>query len=264
MAPLVAALARRFDARLTLLHVCDTPAVMTDFAPMEHHFGTIIEELEGQLNRYQEAAFAGIPTDRDFKIGHAVTEIVDFAQTNQVDLIVMPTHGRTRFRELLLGSITAGVLHDTESPVLTAAHAPESPEFTGLPKSIVCAVDLSAASVGVLAAAAKFAAAVGASLRVVHALPDFGLAGGFANIEWEVRAEKCRQEYAVRAAAAFVQAPVEVLAGGTVSETILDAVAANAAGLLVIGRGKTQGVLGRLRTGAHELIRRSPCPVLSV
>jgi hypothetical protein len=157
----------------------------------------------------------------------------------------MPTHGRTRFRELLLGSVTSGVLHDTESHVLTAAHTPESPEFSGLPKSIVCAVDLSTASSGVLSAASAFAAAVGASLRVIHALPDFGLAGGFANIE-------------------FIAEPVEVLTGGTVNETILQAVADSNADLLVIGRGKTQGVLGRLRTGAHELIRRSPCPVLSV
>ena len=36
------------------------------------------------------------------------------------------------------------------------------------------------------------------------------------------------------------------------------------AGLLVIGRGSAKGVLGRLRTNSHDLIRLSPCPVLSV
>jgi nucleotide-binding universal stress UspA family protein len=264
MAPLVAALARRFDARLTLLHVCGTPAGVSDFTPIERHFGTILEELRGQLNRYQQAVFAGIPTDRNFKFGDVVTEITDLAQTAQVDLIVMPTHGRTRFRELLLGSVTSGVLHDAETPVLTSAHTAETPVFQGLPTSIVCAVDLTPASIGVLAAASRFAATVGASLRVIHALPDFGIAGGFANIEWEVQAERCRRDYRPIADAAGTSAPLEILAAESVNTAILQAVAVRKAGLLVIGRGKTQGVLGRLRTGAHELIRCSPCPVLSV
>ena len=36
------------------------------------------------------------------------------------------------------------------------------------------------------------------------------------------------------------------------------------ADLLVIGRGVSQGALGRLRSNAHALIRHSPCAVLSV
>jgi hypothetical protein len=36
------------------------------------------------------------------------------------------------------------------------------------------------------------------------------------------------------------------------------------ADLLIIGRGAAKGVLGRLRTNAHDLIRESHCPVLSV
>jgi nucleotide-binding universal stress UspA family protein len=34
--------------------------------------------------------------------------------------------------------------------------------------------------------------------------------------------------------------------------------------LLIIGRSPASGVLGRLRTHAYSIIRRSPCPVLSV
>ena len=42
------------------------------------------------------------------------------------------------------------------------------------------------------------------------------------------------------------------------------ATAKHGADLLIIGRGVIQGPLGRLRTNAHEIIRRSPCAVLSV
>ena len=264
MVPLVTALARRFDAKVTILHVVESVRISSEFAPLEHHLATIIEELRGQLDHYQEDAFRGLTVDRDFRIGHAVDEIVNAAKAAAPGFIVMPTHGRTRYRELLLGSITAGVLHDTESPVLTAAHAAELPEYKALPQAIVCAIDLSAESSSVLAAAAQFAAAIGASLRVIHALPSFGLAGGFANIEWEVQAQNRRKEYAAIANAAFVSEPVEIIAADTVNDAILAAVKVAKADLLIIGRGKTQGLLGRLRTGAHDLIRRSHCPVLSI
>ena len=264
MVPLVTALARRFDAKVTILHVVESVRISSDFAPLEHHLATIIEELRGKLDHYQEDAFRGLVVDRDFRIGNAVDEIVNAAGAAAPGFIVMPTHGRTRYRELLLGSITAGVLHDTESPVLTAAHAAVLPTYAGLPRSIVCAVDLSPASAGVLAAASQFAAGIGASLRVIHALPSFGLAAGFANIEWEVQAQNRRLEYAALASEAFDAEPIEIITGDTVNDAILSDLKVANADLLIIGRGKTQGLLGRLRTGAHDLIRRSHCPVLSI
>lgn len=264
MVPLVTALARRFDAKVTILHVVEAVRLASDFAPLEHHLATIIEELRGKLDHYQEDALRGITVDRDFRIGHAVDEIVNAAESFGPGFIVMPTHGRTRYRELLLGSVTAGVLHDSESPVLTSAHSAGLPECSELPRSIVCAVDLSEASVHILAMAAQFAAGIGASLRVVHALPSFGIAGGFSNIEWEVQAQTRRNEYALLASRAFVNEPVNIVTGDSVNGAILNDLKAAHADLLIIGRGKTQGVLGRLRTGAHELIRRSHCPVLSI
>ncbi|MBV9223365.1 MAG: hypothetical protein JOY85_05020 [Acidobacteriaceae bacterium] len=34
--------------------------------------------------------------------------------------------------------------------------------------------------------------------------------------------------------------------------------------LVVIGRGRMQGFLGRLRTNVSAILRESPCPVLSL
>jgi nucleotide-binding universal stress UspA family protein len=44
--------------------------------------------------------------------------IVDYAQKNKIDLIVMATHGHTGFRKLMLGSVAFGVLHESPVPVL--------------------------------------------------------------------------------------------------------------------------------------------------
>jgi hypothetical protein len=38
----------------------------------------------------------------------------------------------------------------------------------------------------------------------------------------------------------------------------------HSADIVVIGRGVIQKPLGRLRTGAYEIIREAPCPVISV
>ena len=44
--------------------------------------------------------------------------IVTFAENNNIDLIVMGSHGRTGFRKIVLGSVANGVLGHTKCPVL--------------------------------------------------------------------------------------------------------------------------------------------------
>jgi nucleotide-binding universal stress UspA family protein len=44
--------------------------------------------------------------------------IIDYAQKNGMDLIVMATHGHTGFKKLMLGSVAFGVLNESHIPVL--------------------------------------------------------------------------------------------------------------------------------------------------
>ena len=44
--------------------------------------------------------------------------IVSFADSNNIDLIVMGSHGRTGFRKIVLGSVANGVLAHSKCPVL--------------------------------------------------------------------------------------------------------------------------------------------------
>lgn len=50
--------------------------------------------------------------------GHAVQEIVRAAKEGKFDLIVIGAKGISRIRELLLGSVTDGVIHHAACPVL--------------------------------------------------------------------------------------------------------------------------------------------------
>jgi len=55
-----------------------------------------------------------------------------------------------------------------------------------------------------------------------------------------------------------------VLELGDIAESVCSAAERLKADLLVVGRGSAAGDSGRFRTHAYTIIRRSPCPVVSV
>ena len=51
--------------------------------------------------------------------GPAASEIVEYARSHDMDLIVMGTHGRRGLSHLLMGSVAERVLRTAHCPVLT-------------------------------------------------------------------------------------------------------------------------------------------------
>lgn len=149
-APFVSAVAKRHGADVTLLSVL--PPVW-DYPSMgmpvvigadQTSEGQLKSRLDGALTKELE----GLAVQRVTATGDPATRIADFANdpvnggaSNQgLDLIMMATHGTGLFRSMLIGSVTAKVLHDAHCPVWTATHAEEQhspPE----PKTVLCAVD---------------------------------------------------------------------------------------------------------------------------
>jgi nucleotide-binding universal stress UspA family protein len=52
----------------------------------------------------------------------AFLDILDYAHTHQIDLIVMATHGRTGLAHALIGSVAEKVVRKAPCPVLTIKH----------------------------------------------------------------------------------------------------------------------------------------------
>src|SRR5689334_17044250 len=58
----------------------------------------------------------GLNVTRTVEVGDAAHRITQYVDEHGVDLVVVPTHGRGKFRRLLLGSVTSKVLHIPSVP----------------------------------------------------------------------------------------------------------------------------------------------------
>ena len=112
-----AALARWYDAQLTVLHVVPTfeamqvrgdlvePIRVVTPMPREQ----VLDEMSRSLNL---AALSSLATPIA-ESGDPQATIIEQALSKKADLIVMGTHGRRGFKRLLLGSVTEAVLRSS-------------------------------------------------------------------------------------------------------------------------------------------------------
>jgi nucleotide-binding universal stress UspA family protein len=106
------ALAENHGASLTVLYV-HTPGgpAFTEETDPGH--------WRGQLEQIRPIN-PGIPVDHVFLQGDPAEEIIRYAASAEIDLIVMGTHGRTGLARLLMGSVAEKVLREAHCSVLVA------------------------------------------------------------------------------------------------------------------------------------------------
>lgn len=261
LGPAVAAVAQRLQANVTLLTSLPLLDSCDEMAAAQ-------QRAVEKLTSFSTDAFGGLPIRLKIANGPAAAAIVEQAALMSAPMIMMPTRGESGFRSLLLGSVTAVVLHDAECPVWTSAHCEDGGPLPVEYKSVICAIDLGANTSSVLRRAAAFAAEFGAELHVVHSVPGINpmFESATANRAHRFLVTTAQDAYReiVGLATDLELPPLEIAEEVGLAEGIVAATTRHRAELLVIGRGVMQGVLGRLRTNAHELIRKSACPVLSV
>lgn len=113
-------LARNHGSTIHALHVVDT-ATMSRM-PMETSWETVSGMLHDEGKRALEAVRSsadGVPIEESISEGAPSKEIVEYAETNDIDLIVMGTHGRGGLNRLLLGSVAERVIRTAPVPVTT-------------------------------------------------------------------------------------------------------------------------------------------------
>ncbi|MCA9108604.1 MAG: universal stress protein [Planctomycetaceae bacterium] len=125
--------AKRFGAQLHLLHVMDASLTMPD--PI---MGAPVSDAE--LNDLQNRAATAIEdlpesdwligidhVKRVIQIGSPFVEIIRYAKQQEIDMIVLGTHGRTGLAHVLIGSTAERVIRKAPCPVLTVR--PEEHDF---------------------------------------------------------------------------------------------------------------------------------------
>ena len=269
-APFVRAMAQRFGARITLMSVVAPFWQSASSGDLSGALVVDMDELkrdaELRLNGAFTREFADLKVDRVAEIGDPAETITSYAHNEGVDLIMMPTHGYGPFRSLLLGSVTAKVLHDAQCPVWTATHVEEAPVLThAAGRNILCAIDATPKSSPLMEWAAEYAKVTGGTLRLVHAVsgiqgwPERQLDREFE----ETLRVQARESIEKLQNAVGVKTPLCV-AVGEVAGAVREEAERHNSDLIIIGRGLLHETLGRLRTHSHGIIRQAPCPVLSV
>lgn len=114
-------LAAGFQAKIDLLHVIEPfPYSVTDTMTVISH-GEALKTIASSLldNARAKLAQNGATVEAHLTQGVPHEEILDWARTKKVDLIVMGTRGRTGVGHFLLGSVADRVVHLSPCPVLT-------------------------------------------------------------------------------------------------------------------------------------------------
>lgn len=117
-------LAEHFKSELLVLHVVEPIVYPADFS-----FGQVsIPAMEEEIRKHSEEQLSElvtneIPKDAKvttiIKVGKPFAEIIDVAKRENIDLIVISSHGRTGMDHVLFGSTADKVVRKAPCPVLT-------------------------------------------------------------------------------------------------------------------------------------------------
>lgn len=115
---LAMSLARDHQGELILLHIEELPLA---YGGGEFYYGSPEPEREHLERMLDEIVVSdpNIPVRRLVAMGSPGSGIVSFATDEGVSFIVMPTHGRTGLRRLLMGSVAEEVVRKASCPVIT-------------------------------------------------------------------------------------------------------------------------------------------------
>lgn len=134
-------LAQHFSAELVLVHVVGpvpVAPVMPGMAPSAFNVAKYQKELEmtsmKTMKEIVEKKISRAPNVRTV-VGHgeAGSEIVDLAESEKADLVVISTHGMSGLERIFFGSVAEKVVRNSMCPVLTvrASEAEEAGKQEG-------------------------------------------------------------------------------------------------------------------------------------
>jgi len=130
--PFAVDMAKRYGAELHCVHILDTgyeffseggyleTTVTKTPIPIEELRKSAEEQMSTMIHKYLASAENSVV--RQVIMGTPSVEIINYAEQENIDLIVIGTHGRSALASMLMGSVTEKVLHKALCPVLAVKH----------------------------------------------------------------------------------------------------------------------------------------------
>lgn len=261
-------IAAEHDATVHVLNVADV--TRDSVAQIEGKVvDALVEEGEGIVQQVVDRADQrGVSTVTAVKQGEPYPSIVDYAANTDVDLVVMPTHGRKGLSRLLLGSTTERVVRESDVPVLTIG--PDDTDLSYPYEDVLVPTDGSESAGAALTLGIDLTAVGDGVLHLlsVAEVTEFGV-GAPGEVQLKIFEEEAA-ETVEAAAKVATEAGVEQVTetsdvGTSVHRAILSYIEKNDVDVVVAGtHGRTGFDRYMLGSVTEKLVRTAPVPVLTV
>ncbi len=116
-------LAKKIDAELLYMHIIITPVMWSKLTPEQENLfpdtKAAINSAKANLKDLVEKAQGiGVPTNKLLIYSNGAEKINKYVTSENIDLVVMGSHGTYGFKEHMLGSNTYSMLRRTNVPVI--------------------------------------------------------------------------------------------------------------------------------------------------
>ena len=116
-------LAKSLDAEVVAVYIAPSIGHYVGFhvptSSIENFVGEVVSGAEKSMEEFVKEKFQSVKATGRVISGYAAEEIINQAKENNVDLIIMGTHGRAGLDRILFGSVAEKVVKTSSIPVLT-------------------------------------------------------------------------------------------------------------------------------------------------
>lgn len=116
-------LAKSLNASVKVVYVAPSLSQYVGFhvppTSIENFVGEIVTGAEKTMDSFIEENFSQINVEGKVLSGYAAEEIINFAEQENIDLIIMGTHGRKGIDRVLFGSVAEKIVKSAKMPVMT-------------------------------------------------------------------------------------------------------------------------------------------------
>jgi len=279
--PYATAICRRFRSTLHMVHVLSEASLLMMTGGVDYvSMGTIFEDAHNEAKDKLDqiaAHFETIPHRNYVRHGLVWKNLAAIIEENDIDLVVVGTHGRTGLGKLLLGSVAEDILRHASCPVLTVgpkvcgraklpafqnhAHdlAPAELEL----RQILFATNFAGTAPRLAQEAAWLAEEFHARLTLMHVMEDYTRLGSRPE-PVEASLQRLRELIPPKTELQYI--PETLLEFGHAPERILKAAEEREADMIILG-ARAYSEVGSTHlpwSAAHHVIAQAHCPVLTI